>query len=194
MGNADRKRESQEISDKMTKEEERRIAEAKALEDKLTKEKKALEEYLKKDALEQKKKMADADDEKAEEMKILQNRLDNERRMLAEKMEREKIEMAEELERQEADRKLQAEKLKNKMEEDKKEQESGIVTMFERLKGENDVRKNEIHGLKDILVRENEKIQREQITINNRLDTGLAELDEKLVRETEECRKDIKKS
>ena len=35
--------------------------------------------------------------------------------------------------------------------------------MFERLKGENDVRKNEIHGLKDILVRENEKIQREQV-------------------------------
>ena len=45
-----------------------------------------------------------------------------------------------------------------------------------------------------------------QIAINNRLDTGLAELDEKLVsgwketvhvlqvRETEECRKDIKKS
>ena len=119
--------------------------------------------------------------------------------------------MAEELERQEADRKLQAEKIKNKMEvlllmpfthtfyyfqEDKKEQESGIVTMFERLKGENDVRKNEIHGLKDILVRENEKIQREQvikllsltcsyishqIAINNKLDTGLAELDEKLV-------------
>ena len=118
--------------------------------------------------------------------------------------------MAEELERQEADRKLQAEKLKNKLEvgnwalpfladffrkaesgilfnfhpcctqEDKKEQENGIVTMFERLKGENEVgrrkirvelfkfklqvRKNEIHGLKDILVRENEKIQREQVT------------------------------
>ena len=77
--------------------------------------------------------------------------------------------MAEELERQEADRKLQAEKLKNKLEvgnwalpfladffrkaesgilfnfhpcctqEDKKEQENGIVTMFERLKGENEV-------------------------------------------------------
>lgn len=53
--------------------------------------------------------------------------------------------------------------------------------MFERLKGENEVwknknprlakisksqvRKNEIHGLKDILVRENEKIQREQVTL-----------------------------
>ena len=57
------------------------------------------------------------------------------------------------------------------------------MTMFERLKGENEVwknkrkictekklsksqvRKNEIHGLKDILVRENEKIQREQVTL-----------------------------
>merc|ERR1712226_269885 len=104
-------------------------------------------------------------------------RLDAERKMLSDKMEREKIEMAEELERQEADRKLQAEKLKNKLEEDKKETENGIVTMFERLKGENEVRKNEIHGLKDILVRENEKIQREQINLNNKLDTGLAEME-----------------
>ena len=38
--------------------------------------------------------------------------------------------------------------------------------MFERMKGENDVRKNEIHGLKDILVRENEKMQREQVNLD----------------------------
>lgn len=214
--NAERKRETAEITDKLNKDEEKRVNEAKALEDKLAREKKALEDYLKKDALEHqqkmaaenkalkdkldressdlKKKMAEADEEKGEEMKILQNRLDAERRMLTEKMEREKIEMAEELERQESDRKLQAEKLKNKMEEDKKEQENGIVTMFERLKGENEVRKNEIHGLKDILVRENEKIQREQIAINNKLDAGLAEIDEKLARETDDCRKDLKKA
>ena len=115
--------------------------------------------------------------------------------------------------------------------------------MFERLKGENEVwknkrkicteqklsksqvRKNEIHGLKDILVRENEKIQREQVTLrfyprfvhtahctccilkiilgvisdkfwsqmkisktyfqinlNNKLDTSLADMEERLVR------------
>merc|ERR1719334_2272090 len=214
--NADRKRETQDITDKIRTEEEKRLAEAKALQEKLAKEKKDLEDYLKKDALEHKqkmeaenkimkdkldreaadlkKRMADADDEKAEEMKILQNRLDAERKMLNDKMEREKVEMAEELERQEAERKIAAEKLKNKLEEDKKEQENGIVTMFERLKGENEVRKNEIHGLKDILVRENEKIQREQINLNNRLEAGFTELDEKLVRETEDCRNLMKKS
>merc|ERR1740123_2302208 len=66
--------------------------------------------------------------------------------------------------------------------------------MFERLKGENGVRKNEIHGLKDILVRENEKIQREQINMNNKLDSSLADMEERLERDTEECRKDVKKS
>merc|ERR1712180_95737 len=109
-------------------------------------------------------------------------------------MEREKVEMAEELERQEAERKIAAEKLKNKLEEDKKETANGIVTMFERMKGENEVRKNEIHGLKDILVRENEKIQREQINLNNRLESNLADMEERLERDTEECRKDVKKS
>jgi len=214
--NAERKRETQEVMDKFKSEEEKRLAEAKALEEKMAKEKKALEDYLKKDALEHKqkmetenkaikdrldkeanelkKKMADADEEKAEEMKILQNRLDAERKMLNDKMEREKVEMAEELERQEAERKIAAEKLKNKLEEDKKETANGIVTMFERMKGENEVRKNEIHGLKDILVRENEKIQREQINLNNRLEAGFTELDEKLVRETEDCRNLMKKS
>merc|ERR1712106_740346 len=126
-------------------------------------EKKELEEYFKKDALEHKqkmesenkaikdkldreaadlkKKMSDADDEKAEEMKILQNRLDNERKMLADKMDREKAEIAEEMGRAEAERKTEATKLKNQLEEDKKEQENGVVQMFERLKGENETEK-----------------------------------------------------
>ena len=34
-----------------------------------------------------------------------------------------------------------------------------------KVKSKLQVRKNEIHGLKDILVRENEKIQREQVTL-----------------------------
>merc|ERR1711915_784604 len=103
--NATRKKEITGVLDTMKSEEEKRKAEAKAMEDKIAREKRELEEYLKKDALEHKqkmeqenkaikdkldreaadlkKKMADADDEKAEEMKILQNRLDNERKMLA---------------------------------------------------------------------------------------------------------------
>merc|ERR1712013_502441 len=99
-------------------------------------ENKAIKDKLDREAQDLKKKMADADEEKAEEMKILQNRLDNERKMLNDKMEREKAELAEELERAETERKTEATKLKNKLEEDKKEQENGVVQMFERLKGE----------------------------------------------------------
>jgi len=214
--NAERKKESGEILEKIKSDEEKRKEEAKALEDKIAREKRELEEYLKKDALEHKqkmesenkaikdkldreaadlkKKMSDADDEKAEEMKILQNRLDNERKMLADKMDREKAEIAEEMERAEAERKTEATKLKNQLEEGKKEQENGVLQMFERLKGENENRKGEIHGLKDILVRENERLQKDQIALGNRLEAGLGELDERLVRETTDCRKEIKKS
>eukprot|EP00090_Calanus_glacialis_P047592 TRINITY_DN9958_c0_g1_i1.p1 TRINITY_DN9958_c0_g1~~TRINITY_DN9958_c0_g1_i1.p1 ORF type:complete len:890 (+),score=282.79 TRINITY_DN9958_c0_g1_i1:145-2814(+) len=213
--NAERKKESNQISEKIKSDEEKRKEEAKALEDKIAKEKKELEEYLKKDALEHKQKMesenkaikdkldrdstelkkkiSDADDEKAEEMKILQNRLDNERKMLNDKMEREKAEIAEELERAAAERKTEANKLKNQLEEDKKQQENGVVQMFERLKGENENRKSEIHGLKDILVRENERLQNDQIALGNKLDAGLGELDDRLVRETTDCRKEMKK-
>jgi len=213
--NAERKKESTQILDKINSDEEKRKAEAKALEEKIAREKKELEDYLKKDALEHKqkmeaenkaikdkldreaqdlkKKMADADEEKAEEMKILQNRLENERKMLNDKMEREKAELAEEMERAEAERKTEANKLKNQLEEDKKQQENGVVQMFERLKGENEHRKTEIHGLKDILVRENERLQKDQIALGNRLESGLCDLDEKLVRETTECKKDLKK-
>merc|ERR1711874_657045 len=154
---------------------------------KMEAENKAIKDKLDREAQDLKKKMADADEEKAEEMKILQNRLDNERKMLNDKMEREKAEIAEELERAETERKTEATKLKNKLEEDKKEQDNGVVQMFERLKGE-----NENHGLKDILVRENERLQKDQIALGNRLEAGLGELDERLVRETNECRKDLK--
>merc|ERR1712106_554940 len=137
--------------------------------------------------------MNDADEEKAEEMKILQTRLDNERNILQDKMEREKAELAEEMEKAEQDRKNEAAKLKNKLEEDKKQVESGIVKMFERLKGENESRKTEIHGLKDILVRENERITKEQEELGSNIATGLQELDEKLLRELASCKTDIKK-
>jgi len=213
--NAERKKESGDILNKMQTEEDKRKAEAKALEEKIAKEKKELEDYLKKDAMEQrqkmesenkavkekldresadlKKKMADADEEKREEMAMLQNRLDNERKMLNDKMAREKEEMTEELERAEEARKQEASKLKNQLEEDKKQQENGVVQMFDRLKVENENRKSEIHGLKDIFVRENEALQKDQVALAHRLDAGILELDEKIAIETEDCKNTIKK-
>jgi len=214
--NAQRKKEITSVLDTVKSEEEKRLAEAKAMEDKLAREKRELEEYLKKDALEHKqkmeaenkalkdkldrdanelkKKMADGDDEKAEEMKIMQNRLDNERKMLSEKMERERAEIAEEMERAESERKSEANRIKNQMEEEKKVQENAVVGMFERMKGENETRKHEIHGLKDILVRENEKMQREQIALNSKLETGLGDLEEKLDKEIEDSKLELKKT
>jgi len=156
-------------------------------------ENKAVKEKLDKEANDLKKKMSEADEEKAEEMKIMQSRLDNERKLLQEKMEREKAELAEEMERAEQERKNEAAKLKNKLEEDKKQVESGIVKMFERLKGENESRKTEIHGLKDILVRENERITQEQEVLSSSFTNGLQELDEKLQRELANCKADIKR-
>ena len=185
--NADRKKEVTDVIDKLQNDEIKRQEEARSMEDKIAREKRELEEYLKQDALEHKqqmekenqaikekldkeaadlkKKMSEADDEKAEEMKILQSRLDNERKILQDKMERERNELAEEMEKAEQDRKNEAAKLQNKLEEDRKQHESGIVKMFERLKGENENRKAEIHGLKDILVRENDRITMEQANL-----------------------------
>ena len=42
------------------------------------------------------------------------------------------------------------------LENQKKQQGNAITEMFDRLKTENESRKHEIHGLKDILVREND--------------------------------------
>ena len=88
----------------------------------------------------------------------------------------------------------EAAKLKNKLEEDRKEHESGIVKMFERLKGENENRKVEIHGLKDILVRENDRITLEQATLHATIAEGLVELDQKITRDLTACKSDIKKT
>ena len=185
--NADRKKELIDVIEKITSDEQKRLEEARTMEDKIAREKRELEEYLKQDALEHKqkmeqenqaikekldkeaaelkKKMSEADEEKAEEMKFLQDRLNNERKILQEKMERERLELAEEMEKQEQDRRNEAAKLQNKLEEDRKQHESGIVRMFERLKGENENRKAEVHGLKDILVRENDRITQEQANL-----------------------------
>jgi len=141
-----------------------------------------------------KKKMSEADEEKAEEMKILQSKLDNERKILQDKMEREKAELAEEMEKAEQERKNEATKLKNKLEEDKKQVENGIVKMFERLKGENESRKTEIHGLKDILVRENDRITKEQDSLKSSITAGMQELDEKMMKELANCKSDVKKA
>ena len=192
--NADRKKEVTDVVDKIKSDEEKRLEEARSMEDKIEREKRELEEYLKQDALEHKqkmekenqaikekldkeaaelkKKMSEADEEKAEEMKFLQDRLNNERKILQDKMERERLELAEEMEKQEQDRKNEAVKLQNKLEEDRKQHENGIVRMFERLKGENENRKAEIHGLKDILVRENDRITQEQATLEATIAEG----------------------
>lgn len=214
--NAERRKEMGEVKEKLRTEEEKRLEEAKQLQEKMEKERKALQEYVERDARETKERMAaenkllqekldreaaelkkklqDGDEEKAEEMKILQQKLDMERRMLTDKMEREKTELAEEMERVEADRKKEAANLKNKIEEDAKQTQSGIVTMFERLKNENESRKTEIHGLKDILVRENEKLGREQMAMGQRLENGLVDLSDKMDKEIGECRKDLKRT
>merc|ERR1711922_46703 len=97
-----------------------------------------------------------------------------------------------EMERVEQDRKREAEKLKNRMEEEAKQTQSGLVTMFERMKGENESRKTEIHGLKDILVRENEKIVRDQIALGQKMDNGFEELGGRLAHGIDECKKEIK--
>merc|ERR1712215_283835 len=55
--NADRKKETMELTEKLKSDEEKRKSEAKSLEDKIAREKRELEEYLKKDALEHKQKM-----------------------------------------------------------------------------------------------------------------------------------------
>ena len=214
--NAERKKELTEVVDKIQLDELKRQQEARSMEDKIAREKRELEEYLKQDALDHKKqmeqenkaikekldkeaadlkrKMDDADEEKAEEMKILQSRLDNERKILQEKMERERLELAEEMEKAEQDRKNEAAKLQNKLEEDRKEHESGIVKMFERLKGENENRKAEIHGLKDILVRENDRITLEQANLHATIAEGLVELDQKITRDLTACKSEIKKT
>jgi len=157
-------------------------------------ENKRIQEKLDREAAELKKKIQDADEEKEEEMKILQQKIDLERKMLNDKMEREKEELAEEMERAEADRKRETANLKSRMEEEAKQTQNGIVTMFERLKGENESRKTEIHGLKDILVRENEKLARDQMLLDQKLVTGLGDLNDKLDQGIDTCRKEIKKS
>merc|ERR1712240_210707 len=65
--------------------------------------------------------------------------------------------------------------------------------MFERLKGENESRKTEIHGLKDILVRENDRIIKEQDSLKSSITAGMQELDEKMMKELANCKSDVKK-
>ena len=55
-------------------------------------------------------------------------------------------EVAEELARADELRRKEAERLRNEMEDEKKAQGNSITQMFDRLKGENESRKLEIHG------------------------------------------------
>merc|ERR1711953_1037740 len=79
------------------------------------------------------------------------------------------------------------------MGEDRKQHENGIVRMFERLKGENENRKAEIHGLKDILVRENDRITQEQATLEATIAEGLTLLDQKLNHKLVNCKAEVKR-
>ena len=55
-------------------------------------------------------------------------------------------EMAEELARADELRRKEADRLRSEMEDEKKAQGNSITQMFDRLKGENENRKMEIHG------------------------------------------------
>ena len=54
--------------------------------------------------------------------------------------------MAEELARADELRRKEADRLRSEMEDEKKAQGNSITQMFDRLKGENENRKMEIHG------------------------------------------------
>ena len=56
--------------------------------------------------------------------------------------------MAEELARADELRRKEADRLRSEMEDEKKAQGNSITQMFDRLKGENENRKMEIHGEK----------------------------------------------
>ena len=63
-----------------------------------------------------------------------------------------------------------------------------MVQMFDRLKAENEGRKAEIHGLKDVLVRETERVAGEQQQLGARGDSALGQLEQRLDTTVAECR------
>merc|ERR1712154_743098 len=81
-------------------------------------------------------------------------------------------------------RKREADELKTRMENAKQEQGNSITQMFDRLKAENDTRKTEIHGLKDILVRENECRARETDELRLAMELANQTLGEALEKES----------
>merc|ERR1711976_406240 len=103
-----------------------------------------------------KEKMSEENEKRMNEAKALQDKLEKEKQALATQMQSGSKELEEKMARDEELRRQEAEALKANLENQKKQQGNAITEMFDRLKTENETRKHEIHGLKDIVVREND--------------------------------------
>ena len=64
--------------------------------------------------------------------------------------------------------------------------------LFYRLKSENEIRKHEIHGLKDILVRENDNRIRETEELRAAMELSTQELVDGIDKAKSECKKQVK--
>merc|ERR1712228_1874 len=125
------------------------------------------------------------------ESKALAARLEAERNALAAQLETGNKGVAERMQMEEERRKREADELKTRMENAKQEQGNSITQMFDRLKAENDTRKTEIHGLKDIFVRENECRARETDELRLAMELANQILGEALEKESNDLTKRI---
>jgi ATPase subunit of ABC transporter with duplicated ATPase domains len=114
-----------------------------------------LQDKLDREANSLKEKMTEENEKRSKESKELQETLAAEKAAMAQKMESGSKELAEKMAREEELRRKHAEEIKSQMESEKKQQGNAVTEMFDRLKSENETRKTEIHGLKDILVGDN---------------------------------------
>merc|ERR1712173_432228 len=89
-------------------------------------------------------------------------------------------------------RRQEAEALKANLENQKKQQGNAITEMFDRLKTENESRKHEIHGLKDILVRENDNRIQETEEPRMAMELGTQQLVEAIEKEKSDSKKRMK--
>lgn len=208
--NDERKRETQRLIAALNEENEKRVKEGQLLKDKMEKEKKELQAYLEQDAKEMKSKMetdsralkekldqeANALKDKltkenelrTKESKALAEKLEKDKALLAKQLESGTRELNDQLAKEEERRRKEAQELKAKLEDDKKEHGNEITQMFDRLKSENELRKQEVHGLKDILVRENDKRIRETEDLRVQVESGMQQLMSAVEKETAECK------
>ena len=82
--------------------------------------------------------------------------------------------------------------LQANLENQKKQQGNAITEMFDRLKTENESRKHEIHGLKDILVREHDNRIQETEELRMAMELGTQQLVEAIEKEKNDSKKRIK--